>query len=52
LHQYPAFPEHLKGAYQSYTQADLTNLRALGYKENFLAVNAGVEAYLNQLNKD
>ena len=29
--QYIPFPEHLKGSYQSYTQADLTGLRAAGY---------------------
>ena len=29
--QYIPFPEHLKGSYQSYTQADLSGLRAAGY---------------------
>ena len=29
--QYIPFPAHLKGSYQSYTQADLSGLRAAGY---------------------
>lgn len=49
--EYIPFPEHLKGAYQSYTQADLTQLRALGYQESFVDVAGGVKAYLNQINK-
>jgi len=48
--EYITFPEHLKGAYQSYTQADLTKLRSLGYQENFSDVASGVKAYLDQLN--
>lgn len=50
--EYITFPEHLKGAYQSYTQADLTQLRALGYQESFVDVANGVKAYLNQLNAE
>ncbi len=45
------FPEHLKGVYQSYTQADLTQLRALGYQEEFLDVSTGVKTYMDSLNK-
>jgi len=48
--EYIPFPEHLKGAYQSYTQADLSLLRSLGYNENFLDVANGVRDYLDQLN--
>jgi ADP-L-glycero-D-manno-heptose 6-epimerase len=40
------FPEALKGKYQSFTQADLTNLRAAGYKEDFLTVEQGVSRYM------
>ena len=44
------FPEHLKGAYQSYTQADLTQLRAAGCEHEFLSVEQGVRRYLDRLN--
>jgi ADP-L-glycero-D-manno-heptose 6-epimerase len=47
--QYIAFPEHLKGCYQSYTQADMSKLRALGYDKNFKTVAQGVSAYLDRL---
>ncbi|GAB6140316.1 ADP-glyceromanno-heptose 6-epimerase [Methylosoma difficile] len=48
--EYIPFPDHLKGAYQSYTQADLTELRAAGYEKKFLTVNEGVWLYLDWLN--
>lgn len=48
--QYIPFPEHLKNAYQSYTQADLSQLRAQGYTESFMDVADGVQRYLNTLN--
>ncbi|WP_087023416.1 ADP-glyceromanno-heptose 6-epimerase [Thaumasiovibrio subtropicus] len=41
------FPEHLKGAYQEFTQADLTKLRAAGYSEAFLTVAEGTALYLS-----
>ena len=47
--RYIPFPDHLKGAYQSYTQADLTQLRACGCDVEFRPVEAGVPAYLDQL---
>ena len=47
---YIPFPEHLKGAYQSFTQADLSNLREAGYTKEFMNVEQGVNDYLNQLN--
>ena len=47
--EYIAFPQHLRGAYQSFTQADLTALRQAGCKVEFAAVNAGIEAYLTEL---
>lgn len=46
-----AFPEHLKGRYQSFTEADLTNLRAAGYHETFKTVAQGTTEYLTWLNK-
>ncbi|SET39116.1 ADP-glyceromanno-heptose 6-epimerase [Thorsellia anophelis] len=45
------FPEHLKGHYQAYTQADLTNLRKAGFDAPFHDVAEGVEKYLSWLNK-
>jgi ADP-L-glycero-D-manno-heptose 6-epimerase len=44
------FPEHLKGAYQSYTQADISALRAAGYNAPFQSVEDGVPKYLAWLN--
>ena len=49
--EYIPFPDHLLGAYQSYTQADLTNLRKMGYVRNFNPVKAGVKSYLDGLNQ-
>ena len=48
---YIAFPEHLKGRYQSYTQADISALRDAGYNEAFKPVEQGVSEYLDFLNK-
>jgi ADP-L-glycero-D-manno-heptose 6-epimerase len=47
--EYIPFPDHLRGAYQSYTQADLTNLRAAGYDAPFRTVEEGVPLYLDTL---
>lgn len=40
------FPEHLKGAYQEFTQADLTKLRSAGCDVKFKTVAEGVAEYL------
>ncbi len=48
--EYIPFPEHLKGAYQSYTQADISGLRQAGYEKEFLNVKQGVARYLDWLN--
>ena len=45
------FPKKLKGRYQSFTQADLTNLRATGYDAPFKTVAEGVAEYMAWLNK-
>lgn len=50
--EYIPFPEHLKGAYQSYTQADITGLRAAGYVGEFCSVERGVCEYLDWLNAE
>lgn len=49
LIEYVAFPEALKGKYQSFTQADIARLRKAGYKKTFLTVEQGVERYMQQL---
>jgi ADP-L-glycero-D-manno-heptose 6-epimerase len=48
--RYIPFPDHLKGVYQSYTQADISGLRAAGYEREFLTVQQGVKRYLDWLN--
>ena len=47
--KYIEFPEKLKGAYQSFTEANISKLREAGYKEEFLDVQEGVKHYLNTL---
>lgn len=47
---YIGFPEALVGKYQSYTQADLSALRAAGCQHSFANVQAGVSAYMQWLN--
>ena len=47
--EYIEFPEKLLDAYQSFTQADITKLRKVGYEEEFLSVQEGVFRYLNSL---
>ncbi|MCK5896983.1 MAG: ADP-L-glycero-D-mannoheptose-6-epimerase, partial [Cocleimonas sp.] len=46
---YIPFPEHLKGAYQSFTEADIGALRKAGYSKDFRNVEAGVKCYLDWL---
>jgi len=43
--RYIPFPAELKGKYQSYTEADLSALRASGYGDPFLSVEQGVARY-------
>ncbi|WP_035582434.1 ADP-glyceromanno-heptose 6-epimerase [Halomonas sp. TG39a] len=47
---YIAFPEELKGRYQSYTRADIGQLRESGCDVEFKTVAQGVKAYLEWLN--
>jgi ADP-L-glycero-D-manno-heptose 6-epimerase len=51
--EYIPFPEHLRGSYQDFTEADLTLLRHAGYDQPFLSVEEGVQRYLawQQANK-
>lgn len=45
------FPDHLKGAYQEFTQADLSKLRATGCDHEFKTVAEGVTDYMTLINK-
>jgi ADP-L-glycero-D-manno-heptose 6-epimerase len=47
--EYIPFPDHLKGRYQSYTEADMSALRALGYDKPFKSVEEGVPLYMEWL---
>jgi ADP-L-glycero-D-manno-heptose 6-epimerase len=47
--RYIEFPAGLKESYQSFTEADLTALRGIGYSADFMDVAAGVKAYLDRL---
>jgi ADP-L-glycero-D-manno-heptose 6-epimerase len=51
LVEYIDFPAALVGKYQSFTQADLTRLRATGCDHRFADVASGVQAYVNWLAK-
>ncbi|HEY9532614.1 MAG TPA: ADP-glyceromanno-heptose 6-epimerase [Burkholderiales bacterium] len=51
LIEYVAFPEGLRDKYQSYTQADLTRLRTVGYAGEFRSVDQGAAAYVAHLQK-
>lgn len=45
--EYISFPDALKGAYQCFTQANLTALRAVGYSETFTPLEQGLEKYFH-----
>jgi ADP-L-glycero-D-manno-heptose 6-epimerase len=47
--RYIPFPDELKSRYQSFTEADISALRAAGYTRPFLDVRAGIGRYLDAL---
>ncbi len=49
--KYIPFPEHLKGRYQSFTQADISNLIEVGYNQSFRIVEEGVKNYLDWMHE-
>jgi ADP-L-glycero-D-manno-heptose 6-epimerase len=49
LIEYITFPEALKGKYQSFTEADQSQLRAAGYAAEFATVEQGVAEYVKWL---
>ena len=46
---YVPFPPDLAGKYQSFTEADLTRLRAAGYEASMLDVDEGARRYVESL---
>lgn len=48
---YIPFPDHLKGRYQSFTQADLTKFRQTGCPIEFKTVTEGTTKYMQWLNE-
>ncbi len=50
--EYIPFPDKLKGRYQAFTKADLSNLKSAGYKNNFRTVSEGVMEYMQYLNEN
>jgi len=44
------FPEELRGKYQTFTQANLENLRSVGYEKDFTPIEIGVKKYTEILN--
>lgn len=47
--EYIDFPAELKGKYQSFTEADMTNLRDIGYEKPFHTVEQGTSKYISAL---
>jgi ADP-L-glycero-D-manno-heptose 6-epimerase len=51
LIEYIPFPPPLAGKYQSFTEADLSKLRAAGYPGEFMDVDKGVALYVKELQR-
>ncbi len=49
--EYIDFPQHLHGSYQSFTEADISRLREVGYPHEFTGLGQGVRCYLDWLNR-
>jgi ADP-L-glycero-D-manno-heptose 6-epimerase len=47
--RYIPFPAALRASYQDFTEADLSGLRAAGWKQDFLTIEEGVKRYLDAL---
>lgn len=47
--EYIPFPDKLLDSYQSFTEADISALRALGYDKKFVDIEEGVENYLKEI---
>jgi ADP-L-glycero-D-manno-heptose 6-epimerase len=49
--EFVPFPDHLKGRYQSFTEANIDKLREAGYSNPFKTVEQGVQEYMEWLNR-
>jgi ADP-L-glycero-D-manno-heptose 6-epimerase len=47
--KYIPFPDSLQGSYQSFTEADMSTLKAAGYTAEFIPLEQGVPQYLDFL---
>jgi ADP-L-glycero-D-manno-heptose 6-epimerase len=50
--EYIPFPENLKGKYQSFTEADISLLRSMGYESDFMTIEQAVPLYLEWLSAE
>lgn len=51
--QYIDMPDHLRKKYQYYTMAEISKLREVGYKEEFMDIKTGIKDYVqNFLERD
>jgi len=50
--KYTNFPEKFKGKYQSFTCANISKLRKLGYKKRLTDINDGISKYLKLLKNE
>ena len=50
--EYINFPEGLEDQYQAFTEADISNLRDIGYNKEITELEDGVSSYLNFLNEN
>ena len=50
--RYIPFPKKLEGAYQDFTQADISELRKAGYEKEFLTVEEAIPLYLDWLRQN
>lgn len=48
--EYIPFPEHLRGRYQSFTEANIQHLRKIGYDKAFTSLEDGIKKYLDTVN--
>lgn len=49
--EYIPFPEALRGCYQSFTQADMSSARAVGFDLPMKNIDEGIKAYLDHINE-
>ncbi len=49
--EYIEMPENIKSKYQSFTEADLSNLRGLGYTQEFASLEEGVKQCVEYWNR-